>query len=75
MLSRSVALTMVALGVVPLLCGTNVLFGRGLTERSPLARSTESEFTASVQQAVSAFSLTQAFGRQHDGFGLRVGGR
>jgi ATP-binding cassette, subfamily B, bacterial len=66
MLTRSVPLTLVALAVVPLLLITNVGFGRILKKSSRQARTAESEFTSSVQRAVSSFSLTQAFGRQYD---------
>jgi ABC-type multidrug transport system fused ATPase/permease subunit len=66
MLSRSVPLTAIAVAVVPPLLATNILFGRGLKVRSRIARTAESEFTSSVQQAVSTFCLTQAFWRQGD---------
>jgi ATP-binding cassette, subfamily B, bacterial len=66
MLSRSTQLTLVALAVLPLLLATNVGFGRVLKKHSRAARIAESDFTSTAQRAVSTFSLTQAFGREHD---------
>lgn len=66
MAARSVPLTLVALAVIPLLLATNVAFGRALRRRSRAARSAETDFTSTVQRAVSTISLTQAFGRELD---------
>lgn len=66
MLGRSVELTLMALAVVPLLLGINILFGRRLNHCSRHARKLESVFTATVQRSVSSIGLMQAFGRVGD---------
>ena len=64
MFSRSAELTLIALGVAPLLLATNLAFGRLLRNRSRLARQLDSQFTSTLQRSVSAIGLTQAFGRE-----------
>jgi ABC-type multidrug transport system fused ATPase/permease subunit len=63
---RSGSLTLIALSIAPPLMWVNVIFGRRLTEKTRKSRESDSAFTTSVQRAMSAIVLTQAFGREED---------
>ncbi|KYF72057.1 carbohydrate ABC transporter [Sorangium cellulosum] len=66
MASRSPALTLLALAVVPPLLLTNVKFGRALHRKCTEAKEVESELTTSVQRSMASIGLVQAFGREAD---------
>lgn len=69
LLSRSVPLTIMALGVAPFLALANVHYGRRLKEESLACKDRDTEFTTTVQRSMSLIVLVQAFGREGDEFG------
>jgi ABC-type multidrug transport system fused ATPase/permease subunit len=68
LLSRNGTLTVLALGVVPLLVWANVHFGRTLREKTADAKEADSAFTSAVHRSMVAIGLVQAFGREQDEF-------
>ncbi|WP_234023476.1 ABC transporter ATP-binding protein [Sorangium cellulosum] len=66
MASRSPALTLLALAVVPPLLLTNARFGRALRRKCTEAKEVESQLTTSVQRSMASIGLVQAFGREAD---------
>jgi subfamily B ATP-binding cassette protein MsbA len=64
MLSRSVSLTLVALGAVPLLVVANLYYAREINRRSLAAKQTESDFLTTVQRSMGAIALIQSFCKQ-----------
>ena len=54
-------LTLVALGVVPLLFFTMQFFGRRMAERGAAAQAADSRVTSSVQQGIAALPLTLSY--------------
>jgi subfamily B ATP-binding cassette protein MsbA len=67
-LARSAMLTLIALAAVPPLIWANVRFGRRLENRTIAAKQADSAYTSSVQRALTAIGLMQAFGREEDEF-------
>ena len=65
-LARSAMLTLIALAAVPPLIWANVRFGRRLENRTIAAKQADSAYTSSVQRALTAIGLMQAFGREED---------
>lgn len=63
---RSVELTLTAMLVVPALLFVNVRYASVLRKQSRIAHGVESEFTSTVQRAISCIGLTQAFCRERD---------
>jgi ATP-binding cassette, subfamily B, bacterial len=61
---RNIQLTLVALGVVPLLLITNIWFGRVLRNQTINAKQRESQFTTTARRSVASMLLVQAFGRE-----------
>ena len=57
----NVRLTLVALGVVPLLFLTMRFFGRRMAERGAAAQAADSQVTTSVQQGIAALPLTLSY--------------
>ncbi|WP_437735536.1 ABC transporter ATP-binding protein [Sorangium sp. So ce1335] len=66
MASRSAALTLLALAIVPPLLFTNIKFGRVLHRKCTEAKEVESQLTTSVQRSMASIGLVQAFGREAD---------
>jgi subfamily B ATP-binding cassette protein MsbA len=64
MLSRSVSLTIVALGAVPLLVIATLYYAKEINRRSLAAKQTESDFLTTVQRSMGAIALIQSFCRQ-----------
>jgi subfamily B ATP-binding cassette protein MsbA len=64
MLSRSVSLTLLALGAVPLLALANVYYANEINRRSLVAKQTESDFLTTTQRSIGAIALIQSFCRQ-----------
>jgi ATP-binding cassette, subfamily B, bacterial len=62
--SRSVALTSLALLMIPPLIWANIVFSRKIKERNLEAKETDTAFLSSVHRAMNAIGLTQAFGRE-----------
>lgn len=66
MASRSGALTLIALSVLPPLVWANVRYGRLLKDKCSEAKEVERELTTVVQRGMSAIGLIQAFCREED---------
>jgi subfamily B ATP-binding cassette protein MsbA len=69
MLSRNVALTGIALGVVPLLVLVNRRYGRTMGQESRHAKQWDSNYLSSVQRTLTTIPLMQAFCREGSEFG------
>ena len=57
-------ITLMALGLTPLLIFVNVYFGRTMRLRSIASKQADSDLTTFVQRAMSVIGLVQLFGRQ-----------
>ncbi len=66
LLSRSVALTLAALLVVPPLLWVNIHFGRKLKKKTMEAKEADSDFLSAAHQSMAAVGLTQTFCRRQD---------
>jgi subfamily B ATP-binding cassette protein MsbA len=66
MLSRHVGLTLLALGVAPLLVLVNLHFARGFEARCDDAKERQAELFTSIERAMGAIRVVQAFGREPD---------
>lgn len=64
MFQWNTTITLVALGLTPLLVMVNFHFGRAIRRRSAVAKQAESDLTTFVQRAMSAIGLVQLFGRE-----------
>jgi ATP-binding cassette, subfamily B, bacterial len=62
--SRNLALTWLAVLMVPPLISANVTFSRKIKERNLESRETDTAFMSSVHRTMNVIGLTQAFGRE-----------
>lgn len=66
MLSMNWRLGLIAVGVMPILFGTIKYYGKVLTETALKAAKLDTDLTSIVQRSVSAITLVQSYGREHD---------
>ena len=64
MLQWNRTITLVALGLTPLLVLVNLHFGRAIRTRSATSKQADSDLTTFVQRAMAAIGLIQVFGRE-----------
>ena len=64
MMGRNLTITLVALGLTPLLALANIHFGRTIRRTSAVSKQTDSDWTTFVQRAMQSVGLVQLFGRQ-----------
>jgi ATP-binding cassette subfamily B protein/subfamily B ATP-binding cassette protein MsbA len=60
------ALTLVALGTVPLLVASIKVFGKKMSRRSAVAQRADGQVTTLIQQGISAVALNQSYTREAD---------
>ncbi len=64
MLGWNVKLTLLALGLAPLLVAANAYFSRTIRKTSAVSKQADSDLTSFIQWAIAAISLVQLFGRE-----------